>query len=92
MSIAMDRYNNNEQMPDDRVSSGWPGLLLPYRMQCRSCGFEPTDILTPPPFCPKCASSAWELFVSPGSLLTNNDNYAEKISAKRASSAIPGAV
>jgi hypothetical protein len=92
MSIAMDRYENNEQMPDHRVSNGWPSSLLPYRMECRSCGFEPTDILTPPPSCPKCACSAWQRFVSPGSLLMNNDNYAENISAKRASSDIPGAV
>ena len=46
-----------------------------FRTQCRSCGFEPSDPLTPPTACPKCSGKAWERFNLPGSILSNSKRY-----------------
>ena len=46
-----------------------------FMTQCRSCGYEPTDTVTPPKCCPKCRSSSWERFALPGSILRNSERY-----------------
>ncbi len=46
-----------------------------FQLQCRSCGFEPEDSVTPPRQCPKCRSNAWERFALPGSILRNSERY-----------------
>ena len=43
--------------------------------QCRSCGFEPSDSVSPPRACPKCRSASWERFALPGSILKNSARY-----------------
>jgi len=42
-----------------------------FRLQCRSCGFEPDDVVTIPRACPKCHAQSWERFTRPGSILEN---------------------
>ena len=44
------------------------------KVQCRCCGFEPEDAVTPPRICPKCHSRAWERFAKPGGTL----HYADR--------------
>lgn len=46
-----------------------------FQMQCRSCGFEPEDSVSPPRSCPKCRSNSWERFALPGSILRNSERY-----------------
>ena len=46
-----------------------------FHTQCRRCGYEPEDLVTPPSVCPKCYSNAWERFAIPGSLLRNSQRY-----------------
>ena len=46
-----------------------------FQMQCRNCGFEPEDPVTPPKVCPKCRGNAWERFALPGSILRNSERY-----------------
>jgi predicted Zn-ribbon and HTH transcriptional regulator len=46
-----------------------------FQMQCRSCGYEPEDAVTPPKTCPKCRSTSWERFALPGSILANSERY-----------------
>ena len=50
-----------------------------FQTQCRSCGYEPEDPLTPPKACPKCSGKAWERFNLPGSILDNSKRY-DKVS------------
>ncbi len=46
-----------------------------FQLQCRSCGFEPTDVVIAPKVCPKCHSESWERFAKPGSILENARRY-----------------
>ena len=46
-----------------------------HQTQCRNCGFEPADPVTPPSHCPKCRSTSWERFALPGSILRNSTRY-----------------
>lgn len=46
-----------------------------FQLQCRACGFEPENVMTPPRCCPKCFSEAWERFARPGSILENAERF-----------------
>jgi predicted Zn-ribbon and HTH transcriptional regulator len=46
-----------------------------FQLQCRSCGFEPEDVVTAPRLCPKCHGETWERFARPGSILDNASRY-----------------
>jgi uncharacterized OB-fold protein len=46
-----------------------------FRIQCRSCGYEPDDAMVTPRTCPKCHGDSWERFAQPGSILSNADRY-----------------
>jgi hypothetical protein len=46
-----------------------------FRLQCRSCGFEPEDTVVPPRLCPKCHCKSWERYTRPGSILDNAGRY-----------------
>jgi len=74
MSIAMERFGSSECVSKSRVLSP----PFPFRMQCRSCGFEPDGVIKLPERCPKCAGQAFERFIRPGSLLQYADQRAEK--------------
>jgi hypothetical protein len=78
MSIAMERFGSNEKASESRAAVGMESPAFPYRLQCRTCGFESTDAINPPPRCPKCAGHSWERFVFPASLLTQANQRADK--------------
>ena len=46
-----------------------------FQLQCRSCGYEPEDVVVAPQICPKCHGKAWERFARPGSILNNANRY-----------------
>lgn len=69
MSISMEQFGSHERM-ESRAARALPTKTFPFRLQCRSCGFEPEDAIIAPPRCPKCAASAWERFAYPRCLLT----------------------
>jgi len=92
MSISMERFGSYEQLSDSRLSSGSPGPIFPYRLQCRSCGFEPADAIARPRYCPKCHGSAWERFAFPQNLLINADRRANNSPALRSSFATADAI
>ena len=46
-----------------------------FKLQCRGCGHEPENIVTPPRLCPKCHGESWERFARPGSILDNAIRY-----------------
>jgi len=75
MSIAMDRFGLNEQGMNSGASDASPSAAFPYRLQCRGCGFEPENAVTPPHICPKCSGSSWERFAAPRSLLIFADSH-----------------
>jgi hypothetical protein len=72
MSISMEIFGwssiNEDAHPVARIAPA----TFPFRLQCRACGFEPEDQVIAPRICPKCASSSWERFIKPGSLLENS--------------------
>jgi hypothetical protein len=76
MSISMERFGMDEQRPEPLGSNGLAGPSFPYRLQCRTCGFEPQGAIIPPSRCPKCASHSWERFAFPGSALLRSDDVA----------------
>ena len=92
MSISMERFGSNEQTSELPAASGLQNSAFPYRLQCRTCGFEPTDGMIPPPSCPKCAGNSWERFVFPRSLLTRTNRRVEKSPELRSSFAIRKAI
>ena len=49
-----------------------------FTLQCRSCGFEPEDVVIPPKRCLKCHGQSWERFVRSGSTLDNADRYFQR--------------
>jgi hypothetical protein len=73
MSIAMERFGSNEQTSELAASSRSQNPAFPYRLQCRTCGFEPFDAIAPPQRCPKCAGHSWERYAFPRSLLAHID-------------------
>lgn len=75
MSISMDRFGSEGQFATfDPYRVERPHSMV-FRLQCRSCGFEPGDTVTKPKLCPKCRGSHWERFARPGSILDNADRY-----------------
>jgi len=77
MSIAMEQFGLDGQSSESRAFTGLGRPAFPYRLQCRTCGFEPFDAIAPPPRCTKCFGSAWERFAFPGSLLMRVDRRAD---------------
>jgi Zn finger protein HypA/HybF involved in hydrogenase expression len=71
MSISMEQFGWSSVCENSVSFREKARLSHPFQLQCRACGFEPDDQITAPRYCPKCASSAWERFVKPGSLLDN---------------------
>jgi Zn finger protein HypA/HybF involved in hydrogenase expression len=46
-----------------------------FRLECRSCGFEPAETVVAPRVCPKCHGKSWQRFTRPGSILDNAERY-----------------
>jgi len=81
MAIDRERFesNGNYATYDPYRNQPLVDFKVPvFVLQCRACGFEPEDIITPPSICPKCHSKSWERFAKPGSILENADRYEVK--------------
>ena len=76
MSISMDRFESSQgHFPTYDPFEGSAKPVIVYQVQCRSCGFEPDDVVTPLRMCPKCHGESWERFAKPGSILDNANRY-----------------
>lgn len=76
MSISMDRFESTQgRFPTYDPFEGSAKPVAVFQVQCRSCGFEPDDVVTPPRLCPKCHCKSWERFAKPGSILDNANRY-----------------
>ena len=71
MSISMDRFGTDGQFATFRPPAGIQPRVAMFQVQCRACGYEPDDVVTPPRLCPKCHSKSWERYARPGSILDN---------------------
>ena len=78
MSIAMELFGSSERTSESPESSGGPGPNFPFQLQCRTCGFEPIDVIAPPPCCPKCTGHSWERFAIARSLLMHADRSVKR--------------
>lgn len=78
MSIAMERFASEGHFatydPYQQHHLPQPQVAV-FRLQCRSCGFEPDAFVTPPRVCPKCHGESWERFARPGSILENAQRH-----------------
>ena len=75
MSISMDRFESSGRFATyDAFRDAAPKITV-FQLQCRCCGFEPEDVVTPPRVCPKCHGETWERFARPGSILDNANRY-----------------
>ena len=75
MSISMERFGSEGHYPTyDPVHRAHQRTTV-FQLQCRSCGFEPSDVVTAPRLCPKCHGESWERFARPGSILDNASRY-----------------
>jgi rubrerythrin len=75
MSIAMERFGAEGRFITYNPFPAVMQQVTVFQLQCRSCGFEPEGVVTPPRFCPKCHGESWERFARPGSILDNANRY-----------------
>jgi rubrerythrin len=75
MSISMDRFAATGQFATFDPHQSPLGAVAVFSLQCRCCGYEPDESVSPPKRCPKCSSDAWERFARPGSILSNSERY-----------------
>jgi len=75
MSISMERFGSEGHFATYDPARHLPQRVAVFQMQCRSCGYEPENVVTPPRLCPKCHGEAWERFARPGSILDNANRY-----------------
>ena len=75
MSISMERFESHGQFATFDPFSSPQQRVAVFQLQCRSCGFEPEDVVTPPKLCPKCHGESWERFAKPGGILENANRY-----------------
>jgi hypothetical protein len=75
MSISMQKFASEGQFPTYNPFQASVMRIEVFQVQCRSCGFEPDGVVTPPRLCPKCHGESWERFAKPGSILENANRY-----------------
>ena len=75
MSIGMQRFASEGHFPTYDPFARQVERVGVFQLQCRSCGFEPDDVVVAPRVCPKCHSESWERFAKPGSILDNANRY-----------------
>ena len=75
MSISMERFESKGQFVTYDPFARNISRVAIFQLQCRCCGFEPEDVVSPPKACPKCHGEAWERFAKPGSILDNANRY-----------------
>lgn len=75
MSISMERFGSDGHFVSyNPIVAGVQRITI-FQLQCRSCGFEPEEAVTPPRLCPKCHGESWERYARPGSILDNAGRY-----------------
>lgn len=75
MSISTDSFAaEGLHLTYDPYDSGEQRVAI-FQTQCRCCGFEPEDPVSPPRTCPKCSSTSWTRYTLPGSILRNSERY-----------------
>ena len=75
MSISMEPFASEGHFATYDPFRTAPRTVAVFKMQCRSCGFEPDDTVVAPRLCPKCHSKTWERYTRPGSILENANRY-----------------
>lgn len=75
MSIGTDKFASTGHFATYDPFRQAPERVAVFQLQCRSCGFEPEDVVVAPHLCPKCHGESWERFARPGSILTNANRY-----------------
>ena len=75
MSIGMERFESVGHFATYDPFMAAPVRTAVFQLQCRACGHDPENVVTPPRFCPKCHGESWERFARPGSILDNADRY-----------------
>jgi uncharacterized OB-fold protein len=75
MSISMERFGSEGHFATYSPLEAAVQRTAIFRLQCRSCGFEPEAVVTPPRLCPKCHGESWERYARPGSILDNAERY-----------------
>ncbi len=74
MSIGMEPFGWEAVAVKEMSSTELSKRLFPFHLECRSCGYEPEDVVVAPRHrCPKCGGTAWERSTRPGSLLDQAD-------------------
>lgn len=73
MSISMEPFASSGHFATYDPFQSVSGRVSVFQLQCRSCGFEPENVVTAPRFCPKCHGNSWERFARPGGILENAD-------------------
>ena len=74
MSISMERFGSAGRFATYNPFAASVQRVTIFQVQCRSCGYEPDDTVTPR-LCPKCHGESWERFARPGSILDNANRY-----------------
>ncbi len=75
MSISMERFGSQGQFVTYDPFAHAISRVAIFQLQCRCCGYEPTDSVVAPKHCPKCGSESFERFARPGSILENANRY-----------------
>ena len=75
MSISMERFASEGHFTTYNPAVAGVHRVTIFQLQCRSCGYEPEAVVTPPRLCPKCHGESWERYARPGSILDNADRY-----------------
>lgn len=75
MSISMERFESQGQFATYDPFARSESRIAVFQLQCRSCGYEPEDVVVAPRVCPKCRAESWERFARPGSILENANRY-----------------
>ena len=75
MSIGSDSFAAKGLHPTFDPYEPAEQRLAIHQTQCRNCGHEPADSVSPPRRCPKCGGTSWERFALPGSILRNSGRY-----------------
>ena len=75
MSIGNERFESAGHFATYDPFLAVPRRTTIFQLQCRACGHEPENVVTPPRLCPKCHGESWERFARPGSILDNATRY-----------------
>ena len=75
MSISMERFGSDGHFATYNPFPPIQARPAVFQLQCRCCGFEPDNVVTPPRLCPKCHAKSWERFARPGGILENAEHY-----------------